>query len=212
MIDISLPLDGSLMVWPGNPRVELIPVKRLARGDDADVSEVRMSSHAGTHLDLPGHTIPGGVLSESLDLDVLVGPAHVVDLGSIETEIGVEDLEGHVSADVRRLLLKTRNSELWGEGPASFPDSYVALSVEAARWLAERGVLLVGIDFLSIERRGAVGRPVHRTLLGAGLAVLEGIDLRNVPPGAYQLVCLPLRLVGSDGAPARAILLSTTEA
>lgn len=206
-IDISLPLDAGLMRWPGNPELELRPVKRLANGDDADVSELRMGTHAGTHLDLPGHTIPGGATSESLDLGALVGAAWVADVSDVAGEIGIPDLEPRIPAGTVRLLLKTGNSALWNEPSGPFPASYVALSPSAAEWLAERGVRLVAIDFLSIEARDVPGRPVHRSLLSAGVALLEGVDLRAVGEGPWHLVCLPLRLAGSDGAPARAMLV-----
>lgn len=207
MIDISLPLTKDLMVWPGNPRVELVPLKRLAAGQDADVSELRLSTHAGTHLDLPGHTLPGGAMSESIDLDVLVGPAWVGDFTKVEREIDTQDLAEHVPTGAIRLLLRTRNSALWDPLGAPFPSSYVTLSTRAATWLVQSGVRLVGIDFLSIEAPGVPGRPVHAALLSAGVAVLEGLDLRQVQAGPYRLVCLPLRLLGSDGVPARAVLL-----
>lgn len=211
MIDISLPLGPDLIVWPGNPRVELIPLKRLSAGQDADVSELRMGTHAGTHLDPPSHMIPGGPTSESIDLDVLVGPALVVDLSAAETEIRVEHLATLVPHGTTRLLMRTRNSALWDSADSLFPSSYVALSTGAAEWLVRSSVQLVGIDFLSIEAPGASGRPVHRTLLAGGVAILEGVDLRAARPGPYRLVCLPLRLVGADGAPARAVLFPSAE-
>ena len=207
MIDISLALRHDLMVWPGHPRIELIPFKRLSAGQDADVSELRMATHVGTHVDPPCHTIIGGGTSESIDLDALVGPAFVVDLRAAEGEISAEELAAVVPEKTERLLLKTRNSTLWDVPDRPFPPSYVALSKEAAEWLARSRVRLVGIDFLSIEAPGVPGRPVHRALLAAGVTILEGIDLRGAEPGAYYLVCLPLRLLGADGAPARAVLL-----
>jgi len=206
VIDVSVALDDTLMVWPGNPPYRVLPVKRLASGDDADVSELRMSSHAGTHLDMPGHVIAGGALSEAIDLDALVGPAWVVDLPEVADEVRAADLSAIVPNGETRILLRTRNSMLW-ERRAIFPDTYVSLSVGAAEWLIDRGFRLVGIDFLSIEARGVPGRPVHAALLGAGVSVLEGLDLRKAPVGSVYLVCLPLRIVGSDGAPARAILI-----
>lgn len=205
-IDISLPLTSTLMVWPGNPSVALKPLKRLSRGDDADVTELRMSTHAGTHLDPPGHSIHSGAMSDSIDLAALIGNAIVLDLTDVEFEITSGELEHRVPAGTRRLLLKTANSRIWASGPSRFPSSYVAVAPDAADWLVDHQIMLVGIDFLSIEAANAPGRPVHTRLGRGGVAVLEGISLFEVPPGAYTLVCLPLSLSGADGCPARAIL------
>ena len=207
IIDISLPLRRGLMTWPGNPHVELTPLKRLARGDDADTSLICLTSHAGTHIDLPSHTIVGGATSESLDLDGLVGPADVVDATDVPDVIGADVLDARVPEGAVRVLFRTANSRLWEDPDAAFPDRYVPLAPDAAAWLVAHGVRLVGIDFLSVEAPGVPGRPVHRTLLEADVVILEGVDLRSAAPGRYDLVCLPLRIEGADGAPARALLV-----
>jgi arylformamidase len=173
------------------------------RGDPANVSLLRFGSHTGTHVDAPAHFVDGGAGVDALALDVLIGRTLVAELTApavVErADLAALPLEGHT-----RLLLKTRNSALW-EAP-SFSRDYVALSVDAARFLVERGLRLVGIDYLSIEGYAATGHPVHTTLLGAGLVILEGLDLRRVTPGVYELICLPLALAGADGAPCRAVL------
>ncbi len=208
--DITLPIGPDMLVWPGDPTVVVEPVARLEDGDPANVSELRLGSHTGTHVHPPAHFLADGPSVDRLSLDALVGEAVVVDLTAAPGPIGPAELDRlRLPGGVTRLLLKTANSALWhGSGPVAFPDHYVALSPEGAAWLVERGVRLVGTDFLSIEARGAPGHPTHHTLLRAGVVILEGLDLFAVEPATYTLVCLPLRIAGGDGAPARAVLLS----
>lgn len=206
--DISLPISPSLLVWPGDPEVEVRPASRIALGDAANVSHLSFSSHTGTHIDPPLHFIDGADPIDRIPLEPLVGVATVADLRGCPGNIGVEELEGlSLEADVTRLLLKTRNSERWNRMPTEFPDDYVSLSAKGAQWVVERRIRLVGIDFLGIEARGAIGHPTHTTLLEAGVVIVEGLNLSAVEPGNYQLACLPLRIDGGDGAPARAILI-----
>jgi arylformamidase len=194
------------MVWPGSPEVDRVRLKRLAHGDDADVTGVHLTTHTGTHLDFPSHAIPGAPGSEALRLEALVGPAWVVDLSDVEHEIDARHLES-VPAGTTRLLVKTRNSALWSDPEGPFPSSFVSLRTSAAVRLVESGVRLVGIDFLSIEARSDSPRPVHVALLSAGVLILEGLDLREAHAGPCRLICLPLHLPDADGAPARAVLL-----
>lgn len=207
VIDVSLGVSPEMLTWPGDPAVEVEPAKRLARGDSSNVSELRLGSHTGTHVDPPFHFIDGGPGVDALALDVLVGPAVVVDMRDVEETIGPKEV-ARVPAGAERVLFRTRNSDLWTRGRAAFPDGYVALSPEGARALADRGARLVGTDFLSIERRGSKGHPTHVTLLEAGVVIVEGLDLSAVEPGEYTLACLPLKVVGGDGAPARAVLIA----
>lgn len=208
VIDVSLPIDPDLLVWPGNPGVAITPTSRISRGDSSNVSEVRLGSHTGTHVDPPSHFLDGGTTAEDLPLDVMIGETTVADLRGVAGPIGPGELEDlSLSEYVIRLLLLTDNSALWAADPHAFPDEYVSLSPDGARWLVENGIRLIGIDFLSIEARGASGHPTHRTLLEAGVVILEGLDLSGVEPGAYTLVCSPLKIAGGDGAPARAVLL-----
>jgi arylformamidase len=217
--DISLTVGPDMLVWPGDPGVAVRPTARLAEGDPANVSELRLGTHTGTHVDPPFHFLAGGATVEELPLDALVGEAVVVDLTDEPGPIGPAALDAlDLSPGTARLLLKTANSTLWSAGgpggcppptagrPA-FPDRYVALSPAGARWVVERGIRLVGTDFLSIEERDAPGHPTHVTLLSAGVVILEGLDLSAVEPGGYTLACLPLRVAGGDGAPARAVLI-----
>lgn len=208
VIDISLGISSAMLVWPGDPSVEVTPSSRIARGDHANVSTMRLGSHTGTHVDPPFHFIEGARTIDQISPDVLVGPAVVVDLRAVERTIEPADLvAAGLPEGVERVLFKTRNSAMWADDRATFPDEYVALSPEGARWLVARGVCLVGTDFLSIEQRGAPGHPTHMALLDAGVVIVEGLDLSRVEPGAYTLACLPLKIVGGDGAPARAILM-----
>ena len=208
VIDLTLGIHAGLPGWPGDPPVALTPWTRLDRGDEANVSELRLGTHAGTHVDPPAHFLDGAATVDHLALDVLVGPATVVDLSAVAGPVDVADLEAaSLAPGVRRLLLRTANSSLWHRSPVRFPDRYVALTPAAARWLVARGVLLVGFDFLSVESPAADGYPVHRALLGAGVVLVEGLDLSEAPAGDYLLACLPLKVVGGDGAPARCVLV-----
>ncbi len=204
LYDITTPLHPGTPVYPGDPGVRVRPTAQIAKGDPFNLSLLSMGSHAGTHVDAPYHFEDGGLTVDQLPLETLYGPALVRDVGQAEVvdEAALEALA--LPVGTRRLLLKSRNSRLW-EDPTFRPD-FVAVTPGGARWLVERGLWLVGVDYLSIEAPGSPGFPVHHTLLGAGVVIVEGLDLRGVPPGAYTLLCLPLRLAGGDGAPARALL------
>jgi len=202
-IDISLPIREGMIVYEGDPDITVSSALSLERGDPANVSSLRLGSHTGTHMDAPLHFISGGLGIDTLPLDLLIGPALVAEVDATRL-IEPSHLENLPLADHQRLLLKTRNSGLWDR--ASFSRDYVALSLASAKLLIERGVKLVGVDYLSIEAFGADGHPVHKTLLGAGMVILEGLDFRRVTPGTYELYCLPLRIAGGDGSPCRAVL------
>lgn len=203
--DVTLPIKADMPVYPGDAGVSVTPVAEMAKGSPYNLSLISLGSHSGTHVDPPGHFIPGGATVDQLPLDVLIGPAWVVELPQADA-VTAHHLEAlHLSPSVQRLLFKTRNGQLWER--REFTPDFVAVREDGARWLVERGVRLVGIDYLSIEAYGAPEPVTHRTLLGAGVVVIEGLDLRAVPPGEYTLVCLPLPIVGGDGAPARVVLL-----
>lgn len=210
IIDVSLPLGPELLTWPGDPPLSIEPASRMAQGDAANVSSLHFGTHTGTHIDPPFHFIDGAPTVEDLPLDAFVGEAYVADLTHLDETIGANELEAlKLSEGTERVLFKTRNSELWAKLPVEFPEKYVHLSPDGAKWIVNRGIRLVGTDFLSIERRGAPGHPTHVTLLEAGVVIAEGLDLRSVQAGVYQLVCLPLRIVAGDGAPARAVLIAS---
>jgi arylformamidase len=203
LIDVTVPLDANLPVYPGNTPFTLEPIKRIARGDSSNVSTLHLSAHAGTHVDAPRHFFDGGDGVEGLALEWLLGRARVVELSSGRA-IGLEELgDLDLSAD-RRVLFKTPNSRLWGS--PEFRTDYLGLTAPAATHLVDQGVKVVGVDYLSVEEFRKAGAPAHHILLGAGTIVIEGLNLRDVAPGIYEMFCLPLRVVGGDGAPARVLL------
>jgi len=205
LIDISIPLHSGVPVWPGSSGYLLTQTSSLEDGGPSTNSMLDMDVHVGTHVDAPCHFIPGAAASEALPLEALIGPAWVVYVEGRDA-ITAEHLSNlGLEPDVTRLLLKTRNSDLWARGETEFKPDFVALTADAARWLVEHEIRLIGIDYLSVQ---SFGDPplTHEVLLAAGVIVLEGLNLADVSPGAYELICLPLRLIGSDGAPARAVL------
>ncbi len=205
IFDISIPISPAMPVYPGDPPVTIERVLQIAQGAAANVSRVSLGSHTGTHIDPPAHFIPGGKTIDQLDLRVLVGPARVVDLTRVERAITARDLaRARIPRRAVRVLFKTRNSELWAR--AGFQRDFVACAPDAAEWLVARGVKLVGIDYLSAELFDAREPRAHRVLLGAGVVIVEGLDLRGIVPGNYSLACLPLKIQNGDGAPARAVL------
>jgi arylformamidase len=203
LIDVSVPLDATLPTYPHNTPFSLEAVKRLARGDSSNVSTLHMSAHCGTHVDAPLHFFDDGAGAEALPLEILCGRVRVIEVTSRKA-VAAEDFERLDLSEDIRLLIKTHNSRLWGD-PTFHPD-YVGVSESGARHLVEHGVKLVGVDYLSVEPYGTPGHPAHHVLLGAGTIVIEGLNLRDVEPGVYEMYCLPLAIVGSDGAPARVVL------
>ncbi len=209
IIDISLALGPDTLIWPDSPPLRIIPITRISGGDASNTSEIRLGSHAGTHIDPPSHVVEDGSSVERVPLEILVGPALVVDLTAVAAQIDPKHLEALMLPEgTIRLLFKTRNSSMWQTLPRPFTTDYVSVSPSGAAWLVEHGIRLVGVDFLSVESFQAAGRPTHRSLLEAGVVVVEGLDLSHVEPGEYLLACLPLRLIGGDGGPARAVLIS----
>jgi arylformamidase len=201
VIDITVSLRPGTIVYPGDPELHLERVLAIADGGIANVSRLDFGVHTGTHVDTPAHFFDGAAGADELPLNALVGPAVVVDATAVEREIDAEAVAGlGLPADAERVLLRTRNGALW-EREQYTPD-YVALVESGAQALGDRGVRLVGLEYLSIGDEQA-----HRVLLAAGVVPLEGLDLRHVAPGEYLLVAAPLKLVGCDGAPARAFLL-----
>jgi arylformamidase len=208
IIDVTRTVDPKMPKWPDEtepPSQEF--VTRTDNGDPATVSEWKMSSHTGTHMDARMHFIPSGWTMEALDLSRSVGPCRVVDLTHVEGHVSRADLEAAEVAGQVRLLLKTRNSEQEFMQREEFDEGYVAITKEAAEYLVEIGVETVGVDYLSVEPFEDGEFNTHHTLLGADVVILEGLVLTEVEPGEYFLACLPLKLAGSDGSPARAILV-----
>jgi len=205
--DATILLHPALPTWDGEPGPVCRPIKQIGvDGEAAQVSLLTVGTHAGTHIDAPGHFIPGGAGVDTLPLDALVGPCRVVDVRATRL-IEPADLDV-VAVGTSRVLLKTASGTFW-DSPR-FRRDFVALSPAAADWLVRHGVRLVGIDYLSVDPYDADPAAAHLTLLGAGVVVLEGLDLRHVPAGEYDLAALPLKLAGADGAPARVVLRSRT--
>jgi arylformamidase len=203
LIDVSLPLDPNVPTYPGNTPFHIEAIKRIANGDSSNVSTLHMSGHAGTHVDAPRHFFDDGPGVEQLSLEMLCGRARVIEL-TTRKAVTADDLAQFDLTEDVRLLIKTHNSRLWGS-PA-FHSDYIGVTEPAAKFLVEHGVKLLGVDYLSVEEFKKPGAPAHRTLLGGGTIVVEGLNLRDVEPGTYEMFCLPLSVVGADGAPARVVL------
>ncbi len=204
--DITLTVTPQMIVWPGDPPVNMQRISSIAAGDSANVTQISMSCHTGTHVDAPDHYLNNGKTVESLSMDLLVGRAYVLHLPDVELITASILMDAEIPPRTRRLLFKTRNSNYWAGGGMEFQPDFVGLSVDAAELLVDRNVKLVGIDYLSIAPY-KMGKPVHTILLNAGVVVIEGLDLSQVSQGRYTLHCLPLKLAGADGAPTRAVLV-----
>jgi arylformamidase len=206
VLDVSFPIRTGMPTFPGDPPVEVEPAKRIADGDPYDLSALRLGSHTGTHVDPPRHFVPGGAGIDAVDPARLNGPARVVHLPRAVRSIGAREA-GAVPEGSERVLFRTSNSERWHERMSFFGD-FVAVAPEGAEELVRRGVRLVGIDALSIERDETERYPVHHRLLGSDILIVEGLLLFDAPEGEHELRCLPLRIADGDGGPARALLLT----
>jgi arylformamidase len=204
--DLSVPISSGLPTYTGDPAIKIDDWSKLTDGASANVSAIYFGAHTGTHVDAPAHFIEGEAKIDSLPLDTLIGPARVIHLPEDRTEIDPEFLSSCDLENVERVLFRTRNSSFWnGEG---FRKDFTHLLPEAAEMLVQRGVKLVGIDYLSIEKFHSGHHRTHIALLSRGVVIVEGLNLSNVPAGDYDLVCLPLKIAegAGDGAPARVVL------
>jgi arylformamidase len=204
IFDVTVPLTPGLPVYPGDPPFEIEPLQR-AGADAFSLSRMSLGNHTGTHVDAPAHFVPGGTTIDGLPPEILMGKTRVVEILARE-RIDRVDLEAQDLRDDLRILLKTRMSGQMQK--PEFQEDHLYLSEDAAAYLAQAGLKLVGFDYLSIDRYGASDFPAHHALLGAGVVIVEGLDLSEVEPGEYDMTCLPLRVAGGDGAPARVILKS----
>jgi arylformamidase len=205
--DISLTISPTLPIWPGDPALEIEQIESMDKGAHANVTRLSAAVHLGTHVDAPHHFLNDGRTVEDLPLDVLTGPCYVAQLPDGIEAITAEVLERtEISKDMQRVLFGTRNSHWWAKGETQFQTDFVAISEDGAEWLVERGVKLVGVDYLSVAPYGD-SVPTHTVLLKAGVVVVEGLNLSKIMRGFYDLYCLPLKIANSDGAPARAILI-----
>lgn len=204
--DISLTISPKLPVWPGDPSIAIERVSDIGAGDDTNISRVSMGVHSGTHVDAPLHFLAEGDPVDQLDLKTLTGRAYVLDLTDVDLIDAQVLKEAEIPARTRRILFKTRNSELWSQGETRFQEDFVAISADGAQFLVDRGVRLIGVDYLSVAPYDD-GIPTHKILLSAGVAIIEGLNLSHVDQGRYTLYCLPIKISESDGSPARAILI-----
>lgn len=207
--DVSLTLRPDMPTWPDEPRPRIEPLKRIARGDSSNVSLVTFGDHTGTHVDPPIHFVEGGNTIDRLPIDALVGPCEVIAYDGGDHISGAWLDRSGIRPGTERVLFKTRNSEHWRDGASPFDRAFVALDRTAGDRLIRAGVRLVGIDYLSIEPFGSgkIGHPVHVALLRANVVIVEGLDLHEVSPGTYDLVCAPLKLLNGTGSPARVFLI-----
>ncbi len=202
--DVSVPLRNSMVHWPGDPPVSIERVKNMEYGDTANLSVISMGTHTGTHIDAPMHFVEQGKSIDDMEIDTVVGMARVIEIEDPES-IKPEELIKHRIRRGERILFKTKNSlHAWHR--LRFKEDFVFVSDDAADFLVDCGIRLIGIDYLSVGSFRGGGSYVHKTLLMGGVWILEGLDLSNVMPGRCELICMPLRIVGGDGAPARAIL------
>ena len=203
--DISVPIRPGGLVYPGNPEIEISLQQAVAKGAGANVSVIRFGSHTGTHADAARHFFDDGQPVDEIPLDRLIGPALLLGFADNVRAVGAAELKAQNLNGHKRILLRTRNSALLSQ--KDFARDYTYLAPDGAEYLVEKGVELVGIDYLSIEQFHSGHHRTHRTLLAKSVVILEGLDLSVPKPGEYQLVCLPLRIEGCDGAPARAVLI-----
>ena len=205
LYDISLTIAEDLPVWPGDPKIELKKISQIDNGEEANVTHLSACVHIGTHVDAPDHFLGNGETVENLSLDLLVGPALVVEV-PVEGQITAMDLQSiTIPEGTKRLLIKTANSQIWAEGLKEFKEDFIAIEADAAEYLVNQGVEVVGVDYLSVAPF-ADPAPTHQILLKAGTLIIEGLNLSGIVPGEYTLYCLPLKIKGSDGAPARVLL------
>jgi len=207
--DISLSISPTLPTWPGDPGLKLEQFESMDKGAHYNATQISSSVHLGTHVDAPRHFLNEGNTVEQLPLEVLTGPCYVTQLPDGIDAITAEVLDRtEITSEMKRVLFGTSNSHYWAKGESKFQTDFVAITEDGAEWLVERGVQLVGVDYLSVAPYGD-SIPTHTVLLKAGIVVVEGLNLSNVMRGFYDLYCLPLKIAGSDGAPARAILIQS---
>jgi arylformamidase len=204
--DISVPIRSGGLVYSGNPEIDITLQQAVAKGAGANVSAIRFGSHTGTHADAARHFFDDGQTVDKIPLERLIGPALLLSFADDVRSVGAAELRAHDIKGQTRILLRTRNSAFLSQ--KEFVKDYTYLAPDGAQYLVDQGVVLVGIDYLSIEQFHSGHHLTHRTLLERSVVIVEGLDLSVPPPGEYQFICLPLRIEGCDGAPARAVLIA----
>jgi len=203
-IDVSVPLHNGMVHWPGDAPFNRTQTLHIAKGDECNLSQISSSAHVGTHMDAPRHFLKDGHGIETMPVDATIGPARVIAIHDPDL-IRIAELEPHQLKRGERVLFKTRNSShVWKT--SEFQKKFVHIPQDTARYLGKCGVQTVGVDYLSVGGFETDSAETHQALLEAGIWIIEGLNLEHVEPGNYELICLPLKLVGSDGAPARAVL------
>lgn len=202
-IDISVTISSGMVHWPGDPAVQVTRTQNMDKGDSANLSLITMGVHTGTHMDAPRHFFSGGKSLDKMPLCAAIGPARVLELMNTQC-ITAEELKRYRIKRGEKILLKTRNSSLWKSNV--FQKDFVYISKETAEYLSHTGVSVIGVDYLSVGGYQKYGAETHKIILGAGIWIIEGLNLLGVAPGKYDLFCLPLKILDSDGAPARAII------
>ena len=208
-LDVSLTLKSGMFHWPGDPPVLIERVHSMDKGDTANLSRIAMGVHSGTHIDAPVHFIKGGWGIDQIPLDALIGAARVIEIYD-GMSIKAAELAGHRIAKGERILLKTANSRNGLLHRDSFTETFIYMEKAAAEFLVSSSIRILGVDYLSIGGYKKNGPDVHRLLLGAEIPVIEGIDLVGVSAGSYDMICLPMKILDADGAPARVLLKKST--
>ncbi|MBS3753887.1 MAG: cyclase family protein [Anaerolineales bacterium] len=203
--DISLPLSNDLPSWPGDPRPRIKRIHNISEGDDSNVTHLSMTAHTGTHIDAPDHFLDSGETLDQIPLGLFIGPAQVVELPSGRDITADMIQEADIPAYTKRILFKTRNSQLWQQGVKEFQKDFMALDEKAAEYLVSRDVEVVGVDYLSVAPFRAP-KATHQILLEGKVLIIEGLDLSGIESGQYTLYCLPLNIPEAEGAPARVLL------
>lgn len=207
--DITVPISiAQTPTYPGDPGIEIKQWAAISAGNAANVTLLNFGAHTATHVDAPAHFIEGATKIDALPLDAMLGHARVVEIQRDARVIDVDELTRHNLDGATRILFKTRNSEFWAEKDGNFREDFTYIAADAAHMLARSGVRLVGVDYLSVEKFKSERFETHTALLSSNVVILEGLDLRGVPAGDYELICLPLKIASGtgDGAPARAVL------
>jgi len=205
IIDISLPLTTGMVCWPGSDGFRLSKTMEMSKGDPANNSWIDTDVHIGTHIDAPWHSLANGMTIDQLPLNILIGKTFVAHLPDL-TEITAKTLDDHsIPKETKRLLFHTSNSKIWEKNDNEFKKDFVALTADGAEWIVNRGIQLVGIDYLSIQQYGE-SMETHNIMLRKNIIIVEGLNLTGVEQGIYELICLPLKIMDSEGSPARAVL------
>ncbi|MHB8231905.1 MAG: cyclase family protein [bacterium] len=204
-IDISMDIEDGMLHWPTDPGVAIRQFSNIKNGDSANNSEITFGTHTGTHIDAPRHFIEGGIGIDKINLDLLIGPCRVIEVNNNIKTISKDFLEPLDIIKGERLLFKTKNSLWINNKDKNFHEDYVYVSADGARYLVEKDVILVGVDYLSVEGYH-IGHDTHNVLLSSNVVVIEGLNLFNVGEGKYRLIALPIKIKNSDGAPSRVLL------